>query len=540
MKRVYPIAAAVLSALLTFSGCYGGNLPAGTVREKDITTASEAETQAPPETTAPESAPETTASPTSTGTTAPQAAEKVSEGYREYVIPNTYGSIDGKAFEIFEKAFYGTWTRTDPDGRTHEQTFTYTEDPFAFENWCYPQKITETDELYVIDYVAGGCPMYYIIEKSAPDILYGGIEPKSMDSGTVTVRVNENNGYTRIRNDETAVFPDSGRISLLGLYRLENEYGEDFRRVFDETIEKHCDEGLLDEADGRLWSAGSDMTLDYLAEMYLIERDEDTVVLGRTYLDKEQREKHLQDFYEKEPDVKTFSLTFSRNSDGEWSFSGSGPFSPTEGTDSLEEDYKRVFRENLLGVWHCRETGQYVVIGINENYPDSEKCFGGTDCPVSIKKDREKIELYLRNYIDDHSKAEIYSDKPDELILTDLYEYSDGQKRVEHFDRIDTADMYPETGKLNFYIQTFLSCRGLGDFSPFFTLVYDEKHYVNHYMDAPITDNELTLIEDNGDSIVFSSLFYSDGDKTGESIKRFKFVLHRTDEGWKVREYEPI
>ena len=54
-------------------------------------------------------------------------------------------------------------------------------------------------------------------------------------------------------------------------------------------------------------------------------------------------------------------------------------------------------------------------------------------------------------------------------------------------------------------------------------------------------NSELTLIEDNGDSLVFSSLFHSADDRNAPVEKRFRYEMHRTDEGmWELGEYEEI
>ena len=245
--------------------------------------------------------------------------------YKEYVYrPSGIRAFDDKFFEMLEKVFYGTWTSYDDDGKKHEITLTYKDDYFAFENWCRPDYIIETDEIYVFGYIAGGCQFCYLIEKSAPGVLYR-VEPGQAEPGRYEhlARIYEGYGYTRSADREQLRMPETGEISPLGLLWLANEYGEEFANALYETFEeKHLYEGI--EYDGRAWSTGGSMSLYYEAKMYLVSRDDDTVTLGRTYLDSDELDKYMDD-HEKEPTVKTFALTFAKNASGEWSFTGFEP-----------------------------------------------------------------------------------------------------------------------------------------------------------------------------------------------------------------------
>ena len=265
------------------------------------------------------------------------------EKYKEYVYrPLGRSAFDDKFFEMLEKVFYGTWTRCDDDGKKHEITLTYKDDYFAFENWCRPDYIIETDEIYVFGYFASGCQECFLIEKSTPDVLYG-VELGSAETGygDPLARIYEGHGYTRSADGGEPRMPETGEISPLGLLWLENEYGEEFTRVFDETIEEHL-QGI--EYNGRVWSTGASMSLYYEAKMYLVSRDDDTVTLGRTYLDSDELDKYMDD-HEKEPTVKTFALTFAKNAGGEWSFTGFEPLlKPDRTTEKIVEagsDYRK-------------------------------------------------------------------------------------------------------------------------------------------------------------------------------------------------------
>ena len=217
------------------------------------------------------------------------------------------------------------------------------------------------------------------------------------------------------------------------------------------------------------------------------------------------------------------------------------PVPLTDEDRKLEDDYKRIFRENLLGVWKRREGGSYTVIGINDKYPDSGEWFIGAGYPVSITENDEKLELYIKNYIGDTFRIVIYLDKPDELICTELYDYDSENVLSAHYDRVDTAEMYPETGKLNFFIHTLLMIRGLGIYAPFVDIEYGGKKYSNDNSIpyVPYIDCEYELIEDNGDSLIFSSLFYEKGDEKHTVVKRFRYELHKDGEYWKLRDFEP-
>lgn len=217
----------------------------------------------------------------------------------------------------------------------------------------------------------------------------------------------------------------------------------------------------------------------------------------------------------------------------------------------LENEYRRLISEYMLGVWRPEQNNMAnydVIVGVNEKYSDAMAGFPGGGYPEKITIDDEKTEVYLVNYVGDISVIEIYPDKPDELMLTETYIHNGEEARQSVcYRRIDTAGMYPGTGRLNEYIYTLLYYRGFAIFGPNTEIEYEGKIYSNdaaalvYVTDAPkVADFDYELIEDNGDSMVFSSLFYEVGDETYTLVKRFGYELHRNGEFWELGEYYEI
>ena len=214
----------------------------------------------------------------------------------------------------------------------------------------------------------------------------------------------------------------------------------------------------------------------------------------------------------------------------------------------LEEDYTRFIRDYALGVWQLENTDKLYVSGINNSFRSYEHPIGIQygDRPVMVYIDDETAELYLTtDYIADLIKMTVYADEPDVLIVEDIFGGYDGTKYVsstERYIRTDTAVMYPETGIVTRYIHERLTTRWLNTHSDSVNVVSDGTEYNNDFRyRADGANNELTLIEDNGDSLVFSSLFRNAGDMNAPVEKRFRYEIHRTDEGmWELGEYEEI
>ncbi len=319
-----------VAAALLLSGCNTDKAVTTTsdtsaVTEEVTTATAEVSTQTAETAEITTTVTEATTKKTNARTAETPATLPIPKGSRKYYIYNDYNyrvPFDDKAFEIFMKAFYGVWTGIDQNGKKYDESLTYNNTSLPFFDWVDLKGIIETDEIYAITYVGGGVMGCYFIEKSSPDVMYD--KDVWYDSEGAFVFVNdEMTSLTGRRTDGLSFTPEIGEISVFGLLWLENEYGEDFRRAVDETIES----GI--EHDGRNWSPYGTMELDYEMKMYLVSRDENTVTLGSTFLDREELHDHEHN-WEIEPSEKTFALTFSKSDGGEWSFTGVEPFDPPE------------------------------------------------------------------------------------------------------------------------------------------------------------------------------------------------------------------
>ena len=220
--------------------------------------------------------------------------------------------------------------------------------------------------------------------------------------------------------------------------------------------------------------------------------------------------------------------------------------------NSLEENYIRVMRDHFRGVWTTESTnfnGRYYVLGVNGNY-DYEDDQGNAliwygDHPIYAYADDEKAELYFTtDFIANIIHYCVYADEPDVMIVEDLYgNYSDGNytKRTETYTRVDDAEPYPDKGAFTFYLARKLDCRHFRQSEHCVMIEYDGFEYNNddRYRDGP--PRELRLIEDNGDSIILSSLFHRGEDRDAPYERRFKYEMHRTDEGvWELGDFEDL
>ena len=321
MRKTLKLISFVATAALLLSGCNTDKHAETSAATEEVTTATaEVSTQTAETAEITTTVTESTTKKTNARTAETPATLPIPEGSRKYYIYNDYNyrvPFDDKAFEIFMKAFYGVWTGIDQDGKKYDESLTYNNTSLPFFDCVDLKGIIETDEIYAITYVGGGVMGCYFIEKSSPDVMYD--KDVWYDSEGAFVFVNdEMTSLTGRRTDGLSFTPEIGEISVFGLLWLENKYGEDFRRAVDETIES----GI--EYDGRNWSPYGTMELDYEMKMYLVSRDENTVTLGSTFLDREEVLDH-EDNWEIEPTEKTFALTFSKSDGGEWSFTGFEP-----------------------------------------------------------------------------------------------------------------------------------------------------------------------------------------------------------------------
>lgn len=205
----------------------------------------------------------------------------------------------------------------------------------------------------------------------------------------------------------------------------------------------------------------------------------------------------------------------------------------------IEEDYSCFIRDYALGVWQLENTDKLYVSGINDSYSSYEYPisiqFG--DRPVMVYIDDEIAEMYLStDYVADLIRMTVYANEPDVLIVEDLFGSYDGEKYItstEKYIRIDTAGMYPETGIVTRYIHERLYTRWMNTYRDYAELECDGIMYNNDFFyRADGANRELTFIEDNGDSLVFTSLFHCADDLNAPAEKRFRYEMHRTDDGW--------
>ena len=220
--------------------------------------------------------------------------------------------------------------------------------------------------------------------------------------------------------------------------------------------------------------------------------------------------------------------------------------------NSLEENYIRVMRDHFRGVWTTESTnfnGRYYVLGVNGNY-DYEDDQGNAliwygDHPIYAYADDEKAELYFTtDFIANIIHYCVYADEPDVMIVEDLYgNYSDGNytKRTETYTRVDDAEPYPDKGAFTFYLAGKLDCRNFRKSEHFVTIECDGIEYNNNDRFRAVPPRELRLIEDNGDSLILSSLFYMGWDENAPVGGRFRYEMHRTDEGmWELGDFEDL
>ena len=307
--------AAAMSAVMVLSGCNSGtsaDKPAdASAFTEEVTTTTTAEST-------------TTGATTTTSST---AAAKL-ETAKKYFVDCNERPFDSKAMETFEKAFYGSWKCTDTRGSDARATLTltYKESPFTFESWYYPCGIIETDEIYALTFINGGICGCFVIKKSDPGVMYFITEYNGSDA-----MIDEHAYIYTDRSDyKTPAMPENGEISVFGWYWLENEYGEDYTRKFEEAH----NEDYVDE-DGRVWSIDGEIWLP-VEKRSIINRTESSVIIVLTYRDKEETESYSRGNSDVRPTERQFALVFEKSDSGEWSVTGYEPYTVTGETAPFE------------------------------------------------------------------------------------------------------------------------------------------------------------------------------------------------------------
>lgn len=231
-----------------------------------------------------------------------------------------------RAMKIFDNVFFGTWTFADrvitenmPEAVV---TMTYTESSqFDLAGFQHPTSIFETDDLYVMTYIAGGEGSAYVVEKSQPEIMYWtGIEYFNGWNDTPAVDLSTGAVYSGHTIGEMPVLRDGTEISWFGERSLLNKLGKDFELFYNETLNS----GFTDE-NGTEWWIQSSMALAR-DKRYLISGSDyfnsTDVTLGIQYYVKPQYDKFSDTLSEEDhPESRFFAANFRKDDSGEWSVS---------------------------------------------------------------------------------------------------------------------------------------------------------------------------------------------------------------------------
>ena len=216
--------------------------------------------------------------------------------------------LGDREFEIIEDVFCGEWEPA-PDNKypVHELSLTYSKSMLFQHLGIY-----ETDDLYIMEYVStAGICAGYIVEKSAPDVLYY-FEP-GFGIGNIRVVMPLSDGYTRgiNRRKSDPELKNGGEISPLGLKKLIHLYGADFEEIYDITINEYRISmvTVAVEWDGVSYYLANGYTSSDISR-YLIGRSDNTVMLGVPY---------VKDSGELAQTPEYFVVTFTKNENGEWS-----------------------------------------------------------------------------------------------------------------------------------------------------------------------------------------------------------------------------
>lgn len=214
--------------------------------------------------------------------------------------------LDDRAFEIFEKVFYGEWeVMKDYFGNAlRTLSMTYSGAPYPMMSSGL-RGIYETDEIWLILENRGGAGGCYVIEKSDPDVMYStDIMPSTIGVDVVKLGDDENLIYYNRRKLEPEL--KTGELSKFGLAYLINVVGQDFGTLLYDTINLN---GYVSFDDNEILYIGSGYTL-VNTPWYLVEMSENTVVLDVPFVRDQQQSDQEPVYYE---------LRFEKNEADEWS-----------------------------------------------------------------------------------------------------------------------------------------------------------------------------------------------------------------------------
>ena len=252
---------------------------------------------------------------------------------RIYPIPDDYYSVTSdEGIKILEDHFYGRWERTPVTGGDYDELiFTYNYDykerdllgfDFDFEGSHRPFGFAETDDIWCMMCINGGESEIFVIEKSAPDVMYitGAVYYNGYNGAAAVDLANEMaSKYERDKLFICSTEVRVGELSAFGQYRLTNMYGEEFANFFYDTLIN----GFVDEFGIKYVEEGG-IPLPK-ARRYLVGRTDDSLTLGirfykeyeyRTFLDDMENEPEPVEYY--------FAVTFTRTDDNGWTFGYGG------------------------------------------------------------------------------------------------------------------------------------------------------------------------------------------------------------------------
>lgn len=505
MNHTKTLTALTLCAALLLSSCNTDKPAETSPVTEEVTTTAAAET-----TTVETATAESTTTEKTKASVMTTAVEEESEAAKKYFVDCNERPFDSKALEIFENAFYGSWRCTDTRGASMPETLvlTYAESPFTFESWYYPRGIIETDEIFAITFINGGVGGCFVIEKSDPDVMYEISEYNCSD-----FVIDEHAYIYTDRSDcKTPVIPVHDKLSVFGMYRLENEYGEEFTRRFEEAY----NEDYADK-DGRVWWVDGDMGMP-VEKRSIIDRTESSVIITLTYRDKEEYIGYLKGDHEVEPTERQYALVFEKNDSGEWEL--------TEMFRADFDGYSELIEKYFLGVWRSESGDEYIIGKDPENkYVDLLRGRIGY-----VKKVDNTVELFTYNYIGDEYRLVIDINEPDTALSYDFHAEANGYF-PEKFTRTDNAEMYSYTGKLDDYIESMLYIR--------YNYFHGFGREIESYSNSTLVPGYTVLEEHSKDRLVWVEPF-EDTASGDHNVVYIRYEEVPDGEYWKVDKWEII
>lgn len=235
--------------------------------------------------------------------------------------------LDDNAFDILEKFFYGEW-KTSSDNGYPAGTLTLKYDISQGYHFNLTA-VFEYDDMYIMEYGSSGIGNCCIIQKDEPDVMYWTETGFGFGSTVITSPLENMTKYTE-RKDETPGLNVGGEISPLGEKYLVYKYGDEFGKVYKNTLDVYSVSmaaALFEDERGSLYLANGYTSSDI--RRYLVAMSDNAVTLGVPY---------VRDWQELET-PEYFAVTLTKNENGEWSVE----YRP------LEEVYERMDSKTYTG-----------------------------------------------------------------------------------------------------------------------------------------------------------------------------------------------